>query len=304
MQRAEIEHKFDEIVAFSEVEKFIDTPMKHFSSGMQVRLAFSVAAHLDPEILLVDEVLAVGDAQFQKKCLGKMGRVVQEGRTVLFVSHDMAAIRNLCGRTLLIETGRILVDGKTDLAIATYLDRNLQEGAVAPAKQLAAKVEGVINRENPSIRLKEIALLDQRGRPRNSFRSDEDIQISVTYECITVVNDLRVVVHIEDEENTLILATENVDDVSNKEFYRQEPGLYKSVCVLPANTFGERRFYVTVHLIYPHVEHLVLGKVLSFEVEFRGYNNIQYKNRKHAWIRPQLSWLTQSLTRDHSISAE
>src|SRR6202041_1414784 len=106
MRAAEIRRKFDEIVAFSEVERFLDTPLKHFSSGMQVRLAFAVAAHLEPEILVIDEVLAVGDAVFQKRCLGKMQDVAADGRTVLFVSHDLAAVEKLCSRAILLEGGR------------------------------------------------------------------------------------------------------------------------------------------------------------------------------------------------------
>lgn len=122
MTRAEIKRKFDEIVAFAEVEKFIDTPVKWYSSGMHVRLAFAVAAHLEPEILLVDEVLAVGDAQFQKKCMGKMGEVARgEGRTILFVSHNMAAVEALCGRCVLLNNGRIAALGETDKVIAEYL---------------------------------------------------------------------------------------------------------------------------------------------------------------------------------------
>ena len=114
--------KFDEIVDFAEVEKFIDTPVKRYSSGMYVRLAFAVAAHLEPEILVVDEVLAVGDAEFQKKCLGKMGDVAQEGRTVLFVSHNMGAVKNLCPRSMLLDKGSILMMNETDLVIDHNLD--------------------------------------------------------------------------------------------------------------------------------------------------------------------------------------
>jgi len=122
MSRTEIKSKFDEIVAFAEIEKFLDTPVKRYSSGMYVRLAFAVAAHLEPEILLVDEVLAVGDAEFQKKCLGKMDEVShREGRTILFVSHNMAAIRNLCGRALLLQAGRVSFMGQVDAAIEEYL---------------------------------------------------------------------------------------------------------------------------------------------------------------------------------------
>ncbi len=122
MKRREIENKFDEIVEFSGVEKFIDTPVKFYSSGMRVRLGFSVAAHLDPDILLLDEVLAVGDATFQKKCLGKLDNVAtSEGRTVLFVSHDIAAIQSLCQRTVLLEDGRIKADGATEEVVNQYL---------------------------------------------------------------------------------------------------------------------------------------------------------------------------------------
>jgi len=123
MKKAEIEKKFDEIVAFAELEKFIDTPVKRYSSGMYVRLAFAVAAHLEPEVLLVDEVLAVGDAAFQKKCLGKMGEVAKEGRTVLFVSHNIVAIYNLCNRSILLESGRVLSIGLTTEVINTYMEK-------------------------------------------------------------------------------------------------------------------------------------------------------------------------------------
>ena len=121
MRKAEVSRKFDDIVAFSGVERFIDTPVKRYSSGMYVRLAFAVAAHLDPEILIVDEVLAVGDAEFQKKCLGKMSDVASEGRTVLFVSHNMVSMRNLCARTILLTNGNLINDGPTDEIISGYL---------------------------------------------------------------------------------------------------------------------------------------------------------------------------------------
>src|SRR4051812_14995678 len=121
MGRLEIKRKFDEIIAFAEIEKFLDTPVKRYSSGMYVRLAFAVAAHLEPEILIVDEVLAVGDTEFQKKCLGKMGNVARQGRTVLFVSHNMAALNALCPRSLYLERGCIALDGPTDSVVHRYL---------------------------------------------------------------------------------------------------------------------------------------------------------------------------------------
>ena len=121
MRRTEIERKFDEIVAFSGIEKFLETPVKRYSSGMYVRLAFAVAAHLEPEILMVDEVLAVGDAEFQKKCLGKMGEVTSQGRTVLFVSHNLLAVENLCRKALLLDNGKMIEIGDANTVIETYL---------------------------------------------------------------------------------------------------------------------------------------------------------------------------------------
>ena len=131
MSRAEIRKKFDEIVSFSEVERFLDTPVKRYSSGMYMRLAFAVAAHLEPEILVVDEVLAVGDQAFQNKCLGKMSTVAQEGRTVLFVSHNMAAVESLCTSALMLEAGRLSYSGATSELIARYLSNTSQEAATS-----------------------------------------------------------------------------------------------------------------------------------------------------------------------------
>jgi lipopolysaccharide transport system ATP-binding protein len=293
MTKQEIEDKFDEIVKFSGVDEFLDTPLKRFSSGMQVRLAFSVAAHLEPEILIVDEVLAVGDFEFQKKCLGKMKDVSEGGRTVLFVSHNMAAIRNLCERTILLESGKLALDTDTKSVIASYLNQNLTVGAVTSIKEFDGKIEGKINRNNPSIRLKEVALLDQQGLSRNAFHSDESITVCVTYECLTTVTDLLVIVMIVDEENRPILITQNSDDSNDSCFYQRKPGVYKSSCTIPPNTFGEKRFYVSMQLIYPKTEHLILNKVLGFDVSFTGFGTIQYGTFKDSFIRPQLSWQTQ-----------
>jgi lipopolysaccharide transport system ATP-binding protein len=133
MKKREIDRKFDEIVAFAEIEKFLDTPVKYYSSGMYMRLAFSVAAHLEPEILLVDEVLAVGDAAFQKKCLGKMGSVAKEGRTVVFVSHNMPVVRSLCQRCVLFEKGQLVLSGTADECAAYYLDSSMSAKLLASA---------------------------------------------------------------------------------------------------------------------------------------------------------------------------
>jgi len=173
MTRAEIRRKLDEIIAFAEVEKFIDTPVKRYSSGMYVRLAFAVAAHLEPEILVVDEVLAVGDVQFQKKCVGKMSEAARRGRTVLFVSHNMAAIRNLCSRALLLNQGRCELDGAPDCVIAHYLANN--------AAALSATME-MPPGEDSGARATTLRLSTPDGTPRTLFRIGEPWKVRVEFQ--------------------------------------------------------------------------------------------------------------------------
>jgi lipopolysaccharide transport system ATP-binding protein len=175
MKRAAIVKKFDDIVAFAEVEKFIDTPVKHYSSGMYMRLAFAVAAHLEPEILVVDEVLAVGDTAFQKKCLGKMSQVAEGGRTVLFVSHNMAAVENLCGRGVLLEAGRVRLSGKMQHVIDRY---------IATVSKLADRplVERDDRQGNGRLRFTGISYLED-GRPVETVRAGHPATIRVTYAC-------------------------------------------------------------------------------------------------------------------------
>ena len=174
MTRAEIKRKFDEIVAFAEIEKFLDTPVKRYSSGMYVRLAFAVAAHLEPEILLVDEVLAVGDADFQKKCLGKMGEVAKEGRTVLFVSHNMAAVQSLCKRALLIDSGLVISNGKTEQIV----DRYLQDSEKATAASLNERTDRM---GNGCLRLYNYYFLDEKGNKIDQALTGRKLFIALEY---------------------------------------------------------------------------------------------------------------------------
>ena len=173
MRKIEIERKFDEIVAFAELEKFLDTPVKHFSSGMYVRLAFSVAAHLEPEILLVDEVLAVGDVSFQRKCLGKMGEISSEGRTVLFVSHNMGAIVSLCERSLWIHDGQLLLDGRATEVTAQYLASNYH------TKRDKTDLTGVDRYGNGQAQFVSIHVtpFDENGNPQPHLSSGQDLEI-------------------------------------------------------------------------------------------------------------------------------
>lgn len=175
MQRSDIARKFDEIVAFAEIERFLDTPVKRYSSGMYVRLAFAVAAHLEPEILLVDEVLAVGDAAFQKKCLGKMGNVVQEGRTVLFVSHNMAAIASLCTRGLLLDSGRLKLSSSPQSVIEEYLSKAHLDAGVPLSERKD-------RRGNGRVRFTDVSVLNDRHDVVAIVVSGQDISISLDYE--------------------------------------------------------------------------------------------------------------------------
>jgi lipopolysaccharide transport system ATP-binding protein len=175
MSRAEIKRKFDEIVAFAEIEKFIDTPVKHYSSGMGLRLGFAVAAHLEPEILIVDEVLAVGDAAFQKKCLGKMNEVAGEGRTVLFVSHNMAAVQGLCERGIVLERGRLAFDGAVEAALEHYL----MQGSLAAQGEVTLMPHS--NRRSAATPiLQSIRLTDSAGNAKPIFQSGEPLTIELT----------------------------------------------------------------------------------------------------------------------------
>jgi lipopolysaccharide transport system ATP-binding protein len=177
MKRAEIERKFDEIVAFAEVERFIDTPVKYYSSGMYLRLAFAVAAHLEPEILLVDEVLAVGDAAFRRKCLGKMGHISQEGRTVLFVSHDMGSISHLCGRSILLQQGRVAADGATEDVVAAYMSRITDASETELANIRERSGSGIL-------RMTRLSFLSDGLSVNGAVQSGQNLSIAIDYESV------------------------------------------------------------------------------------------------------------------------
>jgi len=172
MKKSEIDRRFDEIVAFAELEKFIDTPVKYYSSGMQVRLGFAIAAHLEPEIMLIDEVLAVGDAAFQKKCLGKIGDVVEEGNTVLFVSHNMGAIRGLCQRAIWLNEGKIAEDGETQRVVSRYLTA-VQEGFIQRQPKDGDRV--IIER---------VVLRNSQGEKTLDFTPDDDLIVEVYFRAL------------------------------------------------------------------------------------------------------------------------
>lgn len=256
MSKAEIDKKFDEIVEFSGVEKFIDTPVKRYSSGMMVRLAFSVAAHLEPEILLVDEVLAVGDAEFQRKCLGKMGEVARGGRTVVFVSHNMGAVRNLCQRVIWLQAGTLHDQGHSFELVEKYLS----VGASSSEKIVLSADD-----EKP-MRLREISVIDSSGVTTNHLSMSSPFWVSVTYDINQKVRGAHVICFIVTHDGVTVLGSGDADCEPQRLGLRL-PGQYTGKFSIPAHLLGEGRYYLTVSLGIPFVnvfdrhEH-----ILSFEI--------------------------------------
>jgi lipopolysaccharide transport system ATP-binding protein len=217
MKRSDLIRRFDEIVAFSELDQFVDTPVKHYSSGMYVRLGFAVAAHLEPDILVVDEVLAVGDLAFQKKCLGRMNEAAGEGRTILFVSHNIAAIKSLCTRAMLIDHGRIVVDSDTETAVSAYVDSTWP-----------VRADGVIPETAPRIGtgdalLRRVVIQDVNGEPSNRVYLGEPFRICATYEVRKRVDDAIMEFGISTSDGTRIASVSNAD--RGGELLSYEPGM-------------------------------------------------------------------------------
>jgi lipopolysaccharide transport system ATP-binding protein len=202
MSHRQIKNRLDEIIAFSEVEKFLDTPVKRYSSGMYVRLAFAVAAHLEPDILLVDEVLAVGDGTFQKKCLGKMESVGQSNRTVLFVSHNLAAIRSICKRTILLESGRIILDGPTEEVLSQY-NKLLQ----APRHLAEEGVNLRLLYSNGAVRVTNLEAGNKLSEGNWVFTQGQDAKISIDYEVREAIPNLGVYVALTSLQSGEIVTT-------------------------------------------------------------------------------------------------
>jgi lipopolysaccharide transport system ATP-binding protein len=215
MRKREIDDKFDEIVKFSEIEKFLDTPVKRYSSGMYVRLAFAVAAHLDPEILMVDEVLAVGDAAFQKKCLGKMGNIAKEGRTVLFVSHNMAAVKHLCNRCIMIEKGKISAYGETDEVVGQYYKDIDNQGVNIGERRT--------RNGNGDAKCIKISLLDNSMNEIESVSPGQPCYIELVYEVFKELKNVNVSIAIDTADGMRLLTLYS-------EFTNQTFNITKKTC--------------------------------------------------------------------------
>jgi lipopolysaccharide transport system ATP-binding protein len=288
MKRAEIERKFDEIVDFAEIEKFLDTPVKRYSSGMYVRLAFSVAAHLEPEILLVDEVLAVGDAAFQKKSLGKMEEISGTGRTVLFVSHNMGAIEELCRFAILLDKGSIVTTGPARQVVSIYLQsvdfqQNVRQWDLdqAPGQE--------------KLKLLSIKILDQSGQPRQLFRSDEPIQVELTYKVKAFMNNARIGIRVLGANNTVLFASTDSDDEIGES--HKDLGVYKSCCLIPQNLLNSGSYKISVAGDIPMREVLILTEPLvSFELELAGGVSTRHSDQRPGFFRPRLEWKVERLS--------
>jgi lipopolysaccharide transport system ATP-binding protein len=293
MRRAEIERQFDEIVEFSGIDKYLDTPVKRYSSGMQVRLAFAVAAHLQPEILLVDEVLAVGDAQFQQKSLGKMESVTNEGRTVVFVSHNLAAVRRLCPRSLVLERGKLVFDGDTDKAIERYLANEVARSDGVLEGEALAQRRGVtrVYSDRPFFRCERIMVVGDDGQTRTVFRSDEEITLVIDWEVLRDLPHIRIFVEAIDRNEVTLLRTETMDDPLQPELFPFSPGPYRSSVTFPANLFGETTIRLSVYFFSDVLQIDQYEKVFELSVSFTGLNG---NMRSGAHMRPQLPWRTEA----------
>ncbi len=286
MQREEIQNKFDEIVSFAEVEKFIDTPVKRYSSGMYLRLAFAVAAHLEPEILVVDEVLAVGDAEFQKKCLGKMSDVAQQGRTVLFVSHNMSAILRLTQETLVIDHGKMLMRGPTTEAVDFYLSEGLtQEG------QKIWREDEIASASKPFHPVA-VRVLDKQGHVAETVRSTEPCTIEIEYKLEKSIKGLRVGIYLLTTRGEFIFTSFDTDDIKQYENNTvRKAGNYISRCEIPANLLNEGRYVIGINAsTYLIKRYFQDDQALLFNVDPSGAPGMQWVETRLGPIRPALKW--------------
>jgi len=290
MRRSEIAAKFEEIVEFADIGRFIDTPVKRYSSGMYLRLAFSVAAHLEPEILIVDEVLAVGDAEFQRKCLGKMGDVAQRGRTVLFVSHNMSAVLRLTEETLVIDGGRLLLRDRTPRAVDYYLSSGLAQSgergwgdephvaAAAPFRPLHLRIVAA------------------DGRAAEQVNATQPFDIEFSYRLDQPISGLRVGVYLATSKGEPVFASFDTDSVDRFQALPVRPaGAYVSRCTVPANLLNEGRYVVGVNASAFRIRSYFTDEyALAFTVDGTGAVGSQWGEPRGGPLRPALQWEIES----------
>ena len=299
MSKQEVQRKFDEIVSFAEVEKFVDTPVKRYSSGMYVRLAFAVAAHLESEILLVDEVLAVGDAEFQKKCLGKMGDVAtKEGRTVLFVSHNMTSINSLCNRAILLFNGKKFLDGKTELIVNKYLSQKGEDQTEKIWKD-KKNAPGSIN-----VKLHSVKVYSEKG-DQDQFSSDQRIIIDIEFWNLRNNSKLVTEFKLLDSSGVIVLESFNTPEANTNSqkyvFQTYDQGLFRSRCILPGNFLNNKQYFVSVIIVSlnPPTIEVNENEIVSFNVHDSG--RMRTPGLSGTWfglIRTPLEWINTKIHKD------
>jgi lipopolysaccharide transport system ATP-binding protein len=264
MSKKEIDRKFDEIVEFSGVKKFIDTPIKRYSSGMAVRLAFAVAAHIEPEILIIDEVLAVGDAEFQKKCLGKMQSVGREGRTVLFVSHNMLAINQLCHRVIWLEDGKQKMDGHPQDIIAKYLSYGTEGMATWDNIDEYSDAQEVV--------VESVRLLAEDGCPNAIHQFNAPLSVEINYSVKEDLKNLSICYQVYNSTGIVVYESIDTDLPVYRDVVRKQ-GKYKSVCMIDNSLLLPDRYTISVSAFIDKVKLITSHEtVITFDISEVGYN--------------------------------
>jgi lipopolysaccharide transport system ATP-binding protein len=287
LKNREIKAKMEAIVEFSGVEKFLSTPIKRYSSGMQLRLAFAVAAHLEPEILIIDEVLAVGDAEFQKKCLGKMEEVSRSGRTVLFVSHNMSAVTSLCRKAMLLDQGSVVATGDVEEVVTTYLkgETDGQNGE--------RRYEPVLGDQH--VRLRAVRLRGQDGNVQQHFKVTEPVRIEIEAEVLSAECNPVPAIRINEVSGATILVSTHPDKQP-----ADGTGLCRFDVTIPGNLFNEGVFSLglSISTLLPEKVHVADYRVMSFEMidDLTAVTRNAYTGKFPGYFRPLFEWSTQKLS--------
>lgn len=285
MKRADIDRKFDEIVAFSEIEQFLDTPVKRYSSGMYMRLAFSVSAHLEPEILIVDEVLAVGDAEFQRKCLGKMSDVAGGGRTVLFVSHNMSAVLRLTQECIILEHGKMIKRAPSQEAVDYYLSNDYEQGG--ERRWRADEISS-------STPFRPIALrvCNAQNVVTDSLRSVEPVTVEFEYEVDSTIPGLRTGIYLSTTRGEFVFTSFDTDEVSRFDRYTdRKSGHYISRCTIPANMLNEGRYVLGVNAsVFKVKSYFTDQNAVILNINVSGAPGMQWGESRQGVVRPALDW--------------
>lgn len=280
LKRIEIKEKFDEIIDFSGVEKFLDTPLKHYSSGMQLRLAFAVAAHLNPEILVIDEVLAVGDAEFQSKCLGKMNEVSKSGRTILFVSHNMQSVKALCNKAIELHQGKIVSEGSVEEVVSNYLAKNDEIENIKIWNKEAAPGNSVI-------KLFRVSVVDDEGNSIGTFRSSKNLFVEFEFELYQLVSGLNIGFDIFDSQGVL-LARGLQSDLAPENWLNLQKGKNKIRCVIPNSLLNSGSYFLSIMVGLHSVElYFYINDVIKFDI-IVDHGVSPYWNNLNKHIRPGL----------------